>query len=61
MTSATQHGTITDEGLAAMRSRIGIPSETRRYGATRGLFTLINQDSAHHLRDRQRRCEPALH
>ena len=47
MTSATEHGTITDEALAAMRSRIGIPSETRRYGATRGLFTLINQDSAH--------------
>lgn len=47
MTSATQHGTITEAGLAAMRSRIGIPSETRRYGATRGLFTLINQDSAH--------------
>ena len=48
MTSTAQeHGTITEEGLAAMRSRIGIPNEARRYGARRGLFTLINQDSAH--------------
>ena len=47
MTSATEHGTITEAGLAAMRSRIGIPNEARRYGARRGLFTLINQDSAH--------------
>ena len=48
MTSdAPRHGSITDEGLAAMRSRIGIPNEARRYGARRGLFTLINQDSAH--------------
>ena len=47
MTSTTEHGTITEEGLAAMRSRIGIPNEARRYGARRGLFTLINQDSAH--------------
>lgn len=47
MTSTPRHGSITDEGLAALHSRIGIPNETRRYGARRGLFTLINQDSAH--------------
>ena len=47
MTSTARHGSITDEGLAALRSRIGIPNEARRYGARRGLFTLINQDSAH--------------
>lgn len=29
-----------------MRSRIGIPHEARNYGERRGMFTLINQDSA---------------
>jgi len=47
MATAARHGAITDGGLAALRSRIGIPHEARRYGSRRGLFTLINQDSAH--------------